>query len=331
MSNNVNHQQTLTGASMGHVAYHAWAEKARHERRFNIARLFDALGAARAVRAEEALHALGMVAGTAANVASALSGAAPEAVQPERMTATTPFARELLLRAERAIAEGRDLRANELGDLYVCGRCGEVREGAIESPCPRCSTVPEAHRPFRAIDAMGALGPNGIMHFLEHAEEGLRARLAGVDDALLAQRPDSERPSIKELVGHLIDMDAVFRERAWLILETERPELPPAHPPRLDSAAVYRDKPIAAILDAYHESRRQTLNLLRGLTKAAWHRTGHHELYGVINLLHQGNWAVSHERGHLVEIAQLRHDLLRADGGAEALTDVIVTGDNAGE
>jgi rubrerythrin len=35
--------QLFTSASMGHVAYRAWAAKACHERRFNIARLFDAL------------------------------------------------------------------------------------------------------------------------------------------------------------------------------------------------------------------------------------------------------------------------------------------------
>jgi hypothetical protein len=54
--------------------------------------------------------------------------------------------------------------------------------------------------------------------------------------------------------------------------------------------------------------------LLRGLTSAAWHRPATHVTYGKINLLHQGNWMVQHERAHLVEMAQQRHDLLLQAG-----------------
>jgi hypothetical protein len=172
------------------------------------------------------------------------------------------------------------------------------------------------------------------MHCLEHTEESLRKLLAGLDDALLSQRPEDDSPSLKELAGHLADVDAVFRERAWLLLETERPELPPAHPPRLDAAAGYRDMPIVAILDTFKASRKQTINLLRGLTSAAWHRPGHHELYGDIHLLHQGNWVVSHERGHLVDMAQLRHDLLTSQdalSSAGVLAGAVVAPVNEGD
>jgi hypothetical protein len=181
---------------------------------------------------------------------------------------------------------------------------------------------------------MGVLGPHAIMAFLEHSEEGLRKLFGGLDEELLARRPADEQPSLKELTGHLVDIDAVFRERAWLLLETDRPELPPAHPPRLAGAAAYRSEPIEAILSAFHASRRQTLSLLRGLTSAAWHRLGHHELYGDINLLHQGNWVVNHERTHMVEMAQLRHDLLLADSASKVPADLdaaVVTDVSEGE
>src|SRR6266508_6929036 len=229
----------------------------------------------------------------------------------------------MLQRAQRAVKENRDLRADEIGDIFVCSSCGALREGSLIGVCDVCGTVPEAHKAFRAIEAMGVLGPHAIMAFLEHSEEALRKLVDGVDEALLARRLVEEQPSLKELTGHLVDIDAVFRERAWLLLETDRPELPPAHPPRLNAASAYRSQPIDTILDAFHASRRQTLNLLRGLTNAAWHRLGHHELYGDINLLHQGNWVVSHERSHMVEMAQIRHDLLiAATGGTKALPDL---------
>jgi rubrerythrin len=326
-------RRVFTSASLGHTAYRAWAQQARHERRFNIARLFDALSAAKLARAEDVFRKLGEDGSTAKNVDRALAGLEPEAIATGPVTGTTPLARDMLRRAQRALKENRDLRADEIGDIYVCSTCGELREGQLVGACPNCGTVPEAHKPFRAIEAMGVLGPHAIMAFLEHSEEGLRKMLEGVDEDVLAKRPDENLPSLKEILGHLVDIDAVFRERAWLLLETDQPELPPAHPPRLDAAAAYRSQPIDAILAAFHASRRQTLNLLRGLTSAAWHRLGHHELYGEINLLHQGNWVVQHERTHLVEMAQIRHDLLAHSQAAKEadLDEVVVTDVSEGE
>lgn len=327
-------RRIFTSASLGQTAYRTWAQQARRERRFNIARLLDALGAAKIARADRAFRQLGEVGLTTNNVGRALAGLEPEATATGPITATTPLARDLLTRAQHALNENRDLRADELGDLYVCTTCGALREGQITAACEVCGTVPEAHKGFRAIEAMGTLGPHAIMAFLEHSEDSLRKLIVNVDEALLARRLIEDQPSFKELAGHLVDIDAVFRERAWLLLETDRPELPPAHPPRLNAAAAYRSQPMAAILDTFHATRRQTLNLLRGLTSAAWHRLGHHELYGDINLLHQGNWVVSHERVHLVEMAQLRHDLLVADSPrheAAELPEVVVSDVSEGE
>lgn len=333
MSNEELRRNFIRG-SLAHIAYHSWAAQARRERRFNVARLLEALGFARTARAEHAFREMGGVRVTLDNVDFALAGLEPEATETGPITGTSALTRELLTRARRAISEGRDLRADELGDIYVCATCGELREGLFAEACAKCGTVPEAHRAFKSIEAMGTLGPHALMHCLERAEESLRKLLTGLDDALLAHRLQPEEPSLKELAGHLADVDAVFRERAWLLLETDRPELPPGHPPRLNAAAAYRLMPLDAILDAFHASRKQTINLLRGLTSAAWHRPGHHELYGDINLLHQANWAVQHERGHLVDMAQLRHDLLAGEGShytPNELTEVVVADVNEGE
>lgn len=327
-------RRILTSASLGQTAYRTWARQARRERRFNIARLLDALSAVKMARAERAFSQLGEVGATMSNVERALAGLEPEAIATGPITGTNPIARELLERARHALAENRDLRADELGDIAVCMLCGRLREGQPTTACSECGSVPEAHKTFRVIEGMGTLGPHGIMACLERSEDALRKLAEGVDEALLAHSLGKDLPSIKELAGHLVDMDAVFRERAWLLLETDRPELPPAHPPRLDAAVAYRGQPMPAILDAFHSSRRQTLNLLRGLTSAAWHRMGHHEMYGDIDLLHQGNWMVNHERTHLIEMAQLRHDLLANDIAkrpAADLTEAVITEMNEGE
>jgi rubrerythrin len=327
-------RRLFTSCSLGQTAYRTWALQARRERRFNIARLFDALSTAKQARAEHSFRNLHEVGSTARNVERALAGLEPEAIATGPVTATTQLARDLLTRALNALGENRDLRADEIGDIYVCSTCGELREGHIVGACPVSGSVPEAHKAFRAIEAMGVLGPHAIMAFLEHSEDALRKLVEGMDEALLTHKLMDEQPSLKELAGHLVDIDAVFRERAWLLLETDRPELPPAHPPRLNAAKGYRSQPMNDILNAFHATRRQTLSLLRGLTSAAWHRLGHHELYGDINLLHQGNWVIHHERTHLIEMAQLRHDLLITDSPtheAAELPEVVISDVNEGE
>lgn len=327
-------QRNFIRGSLAQTAYHAWAAQARRERRFNIARLFEAMAAARTARAERAFRQMNEVGTTTQNVLRALNSLEPEATVTGPITGTSALTRELVTRALNALHEVRDLRANELGDLYVCRNCGEMREGHIISPCPICGTVAEAHKAFRSIEAMGTLGPNAIMQFLERTESGMRSMFADMSEELLSTRPAPDRPSLKELTGHLADVDAVFRERAWLLLETDQPELPPAHPPRLDAAAAYRHMPIDTVLEAFHATRKQTLSLLRGLTYAAWHRLGHHELYGDVNLLHQSNWVIAHERNHLIDMAQLRHDLLTGDNTdhlCAELTEIVVVDMNEGE
>jgi rubrerythrin len=311
-------RRLLCSASLGYTAYHVWAAQARRERRYNIARLLDASSNVKRVRAERAFRALGEVGKTPANIERALAGLEPASVATGPVTGTTALSRELMGRAGAALAEGRDLTAAELGDLYVCGTCGELMEGGPPATCAECGTVREGFLSFRAAEAMGTHGPYTIVKRLEQGPDTLRALVSDLSDEELSL-PVAGR-SLKELVGHLADIDVVFRERAWLILETESPRLPLGHPPTLARAVGYRTQPIADLLEAFTASRQQTLSLLRGLTAAAWHRTAYHEVFGVVPLTHQGNWVIEHEKGHLVEMAQIRHDLVQGRADQRPIT-----------
>lgn len=302
-------RRLLCSTSLGYTAYHVWAQQARRERRYNIARFLEASSNVKRIRAEGALRALGEVGDTTSNIQRALAGLEPETVATGPVTGTSAISRELMSRALQALAENRDLRADELGPLYVCGTCGELMEGGPIPVCTECGTVSEGFLSFRAEEAMGTLGPNTLMTHLERTEKTIRALVQGLTEEHLSVR-SSIGYSMKEMIGHLTDTDGIFRERAWLILETDSPDLSPAHPPRIAHAVAYQGVPVADLLDAFHASRVETLSLLRGLTRAAWHRTGHHEVLGIIPLTHQGNWVVGHERNHLIEMAQMRHDLL---------------------
>jgi rubrerythrin len=306
------YRRLLCSMSLGYTAYHVWSLQARRERKFNIARLLAAASSVKRIRAELAFRALGEVGNSQANIERALAGLEPESVATGPVTGTGEVSRELMGRAALALSEGRDLLASELGDLFVCTGCGELIEGEPDA-CLICGTVREGFHSFRAAESMGALGPTSIMRRLEQSIETVTALISAIDEQLLSVRSVGGY-SIKELLGHLTDTDEIFRERAWLILELDEPRLPPSHPPKLAKAAIYRNYAVADLVESFQASRQQTLGLLRGLTAAAWRRTGHHPIFGVIPLTHQGNWVIEHERIHLVEMAQLRHDLLSQHG-----------------
>ena len=140
--------QLFTSASMGHVAYRAWAAKARHERRFNIARLFDALCEARGARAMRAFLAVDGVGATARNVDQALNGDEPQAVAMQRITGTSERSRELLGRAAQAMTQNRDLLASELGDLYVCTPVAKPAKGRWLAHAPSATLFPKPTNSF---------------------------------------------------------------------------------------------------------------------------------------------------------------------------------------
>jgi rubrerythrin len=311
-------RRLLCSMSLGYTAYHVWAIQARRERRYNIARLFEASSNVKRVRAERAFQGLGEVGSSAENINRALEGLEPNTIATGPVTGTSVLSRDLMSRAAHALAEGRDLNAEEIGDLAVCSSCGELMEGETPAVCATCGTVREGFLLFRAAESMGTLGPHSIVKKIEQTPATLRGLVEELDDAQLTHRVGGY--SLKELIGHLTDMDVVFRERAWLILETQSPRMPSAHPPTLARASSYNSQPILDILDAFQTSRQQTLSLLRGLTPAAWHRTGYHVIFGTIPLTHQGNWVVDHERRHLIEMAQIRHDLLQNQGASGPLS-----------
>jgi len=310
MIDNTSLQRSLCDLSLGFTAYHAWAVQARHERLYNIARLLEAASNVKRIRAELAFRKSHLVANCAKNIQQALNGLEPQTVMTGKVTKINSLLYTLLQRASQALSEGRDLRFDELGDLAICTSCGELYEGAGPEACLLCGTVREGFLPFTCNDAMGTRGPHGIMGLLGCAANVIERLFDGLSEEILSVPAGPYNVSLKEMVGHLIAFDEVFRERAWLILETNSPVISDYNPPHLAEAEPYRYKSSEEVLEAFRESRGRTLSLLRGLTNAAWHRVGKHEVYGIIPLTHQGNWIISHERSHLIDMAQMRHNLL---------------------
>lgn len=183
-------RRLLCSMSLGYTAYHVWAIQARRERRYNIARLFEASSNVKRIRAERAFQALGEVGSTTENIQRALAGLEPETVATGPVTGTSTLSRDLLSRAVCALTENRDLTAEEMGDLGVCSNCGELVEGIPPDVCTICGTVREGFLLFTIAEAMGTLGPHTIVRKLEQTASTLRAIVAELNEEQLAYRGD---------------------------------------------------------------------------------------------------------------------------------------------
>ncbi|MFN8565964.1 MAG: DinB family protein [Kouleothrix sp.] len=212
--------------------------------------------------------------------------------------------------------------------------CARARS---RSACPTCGTVPEA---LQALSRdRGGGGHGHAWATCDHGISSIAKRRCASCSTVSTKRslgdPAGPGPAFAQRADRPPGRYRRGVSRARVAAARDRPARAAAGAPAAPRcAAAYRSQPMAAILASFHATRRQTINLLRGLTSAAWHRHGHHELYGEIDLLHQGNWVVAHERAHLVEMIQVRHDLLVLSQAAKVspdLGEVVVTNVSEGE
>ena len=80
--------------------------------------------------------------------------------------------------------------------------------------------------------------------------------------------------SVKQVVGHMTDCERVFSYRAMAFARGEQKSLPGFDENPYAEAAEFDRLSMGLLADAYEAVRRSTVLLLRGLSDAAWDRTG---------------------------------------------------------
>lgn len=120
-------------------------------------------------------------------------------------------------------------------------------------------------------------------------------------EAVPAEREDFRyapgKWSIREVVGHLIDTEAMFAGRIlWLSREPET-ELPGMDQDRWVETSRVADRPLAELIEDLRVVRSRTVRLVRSLTPQAWDNRGRASGHGVsVRAL---PWIIAgHERAH---------------------------------
>lgn len=160
-----NLKNAFSGESQAYMKYTIFSEKAHKEGYLNIARLFKAIAYAEQIHATNHLNALGLIRTTRENIQTALEGETYEVeemypayntvakIQNEKEAErTTHWAQQaekehiiLYQKALKAIEESRDI---EIGNIYVCEKCGYTVEGEPPEKCPICGVPKERFRKF---------------------------------------------------------------------------------------------------------------------------------------------------------------------------------------
>jgi hypothetical protein len=122
---------------------------------------------------------------------------------------------------------------------------------------------------------VGQIGDSeDVLEVLNRQLEELRARLAGLPESRGDYRYAPEKWSIKEIVGHLSDVERIFCYRALRIAREDATPLPGFDENAYVPPSGFAERTLADLLAEWADVRRATLSLFRHLPGEAWERRG---------------------------------------------------------
>ncbi len=154
----------------------------------------------------------------------------------------------------------------------------------------------EAAQPARSL---------AVISVLEQTPTILEKLLLGATDDALHWKPSPERWSVSEVLAHLTETEAMFRERTRRMVEEESPALENYDQNAAYAAGKYSGRHAREQLKRFSDERDRSLAWLRHLPGSAAARAGRHAELGQITVAElMSEWAF-HDLGHIRQIAEL--------------------------
>lgn len=117
--------------------------------------------------------------------------------------------------------------------------------------------------------------PRAVANLLRGTPATLTAMLHGLDDGLLSWRPAPGEWCIKEVIGHLLEMDTLaFADRIRLILTEDKPEIPGIDVNRIAAKRHDDQRPLTELMAAFAQERETAVAFLTQLSSDQLTRTG---------------------------------------------------------
>lgn len=141
----------------------------------------------------------------------------------------------------------------------------------MSHPLPRPTAADAAPYYSTYVDQVPA---GDVLAVLASGVAATRRCLAGLDPALERHRYAPGKWSVREVIGHVLDVERVFGYRAFHIARGEATPLPSMDQDAFARTAGADDRPLADLFDELDHVRAGHLLLFRALDAAAWERTG---------------------------------------------------------
>jgi hypothetical protein len=131
----------------------------------------------------------------------------------------------------------------------------------------------DEYTPFYAA-YIARVSERDILGVLARQSEETRAALGSVPDGRAGWRYAPGKWTIREIVGHLADVERIFAYRALRIARGDRTPLAGFDENAYVPASGADARPLAELVEELAAVRQATLTLFRGLTPPAWQRRG---------------------------------------------------------
>lgn len=217
--------------------------------------------------------------------------------------------KEILSRAVNSLKDNRDVLESDVSQtLWGCYGCGYLIEEDLPDVCPTCGALSvefEWFGPFYSStpEHLGQRNPEEILSILEKIPAQVEEWVRGVNDHLLSKRASQEEWSVKEIVGHIIEVERLLLKRVKTIMEAQGiPELPATVPPwELQEGKGYEDWQVSELVGQLKANRSGTLAFLSHLKDDDWTREGSNQ-GSPVSILDLGTWLANHDVGHVAQI-----------------------------
>jgi len=134
---------------------------------------------------------------------------------------------------------------------------------------PDLTECPEVYHRYIA-----RVPPGAILSILDQQVSDTRSLLEGLDPTAAAYRYAPGKWSVKDVVGHLSDVERVFAYRALRFARNDATPLPGFEQDDYVANSGYESRSLPSLLDELEAVRRATLALFQGLDAGALRRRG---------------------------------------------------------
>ncbi len=135
--------------------------------------------------------------------------------------------------------------------------------------------------------------------------------LQGISSDGLTAHPLPGKWSVAEIVHHLADSETIAGIRLRRLLAEDRPVIQGYDQEGFAARLRYNERDLRPAWEAFRSTRGTTVQLLRGMSEADWHRTGWHTEAGLYTAESWLEIYSEHAHKHAAQIRRLREALER--------------------